>query len=86
MVACGAADMWAVGVIAYQLATGKVLGCVRCCERCRVGVTGHWCGDRAMVACGGSRHVGSGGDRLPAGNRCGYSSHNCDLQLGLSGV
>jgi hypothetical protein len=22
MVACGAADMWAVGVIAYQLATG----------------------------------------------------------------
>jgi serine/threonine protein kinase len=23
MVACGAADMWAVGVIAYQLATGK---------------------------------------------------------------
>lgn len=26
MVACGAADMWAVGVIAYQLATGGCLG------------------------------------------------------------
>lgn len=28
MVACGAADMWAVGVIAYQLATGAVIAVI----------------------------------------------------------